>query len=126
MTKIFISYRRADSQDATDRLHDQMTTHFGDGNVFQDVDNIPFGVDFRKYLQAEIAKCDVVLVVIGTDWARIMAERAHEPNDFVRIEVESALRLGKHVIPVTIRGAVMPNPSQLRSQSANGNTAHAG
>lgn len=113
MTKIFISYRRADSQETTDRLHDQMTVHFGDGNVFQDVDNIPFGVDFRKYLQAEIAKCDVVLVIIGTEWTRIMGERAHEPNDFVRIEVESALRLGKLIVPVTIRGVGMPNPSDL-------------
>ncbi len=113
MTKIFISYRRADSQETTDRLHDQMTVYFGDGNVFQDVDNIPFGVDFRKYLQAEIAKCDVVLVVIGSEWGRLMGERADEPNDFVRIEVESALKLGKHVIPVTIRGADMPKSAHL-------------
>ncbi len=113
MTKTFISYRRADSQETTDYLHNQMCQHFGEHNVFQDVDNIPFGVDFRKYLRDEIAKCDVVLVIIGKDWVRIMAERAHEPSDFVRIEVESALKLGKLVIPVTVRGAEMPKPDQL-------------
>lgn len=64
MPKIFISYRRADSQTITDRLHDHMVTHFDDQSVFQDVDSIPFGIDFPEYLSAEVDKCDVVLVVI--------------------------------------------------------------
>lgn len=113
MTKIFISYRRDDSRETTERLHDQMIIHFGEENVFQDVDNIPVGENFRKYLQDEIAKCDVVLVVIGPDWGRIMQERAQQNNDFVRIEVESALKLGKFVVPVTVKEAKMPDMSQL-------------
>jgi formylglycine-generating enzyme required for sulfatase activity len=113
MPKIFISYRRADSQAVTDRLHEHMLVHFDEHSVFQDVDNIPFGVDFPEYLSDEVNKCDVVLVVIGTEWARIMRERAHQPDDFVRIEVESALKLGKLVIPVLVNGATMPNPDSL-------------
>ena len=70
MPKIFISYRRADSQHVTDRISDHMHQHFGQDNVFQDVDNIPFGVDFREYLRQEVEKCDAVLVIIGPDWAQ--------------------------------------------------------
>ncbi|MBK8025014.1 MAG: hypothetical protein IPK19_27295 [Chloroflexi bacterium] len=53
--KLFISYRRLDSQDFTDRLFEHMAKHFGAENVFQDVgDNgkIPPGVDFVEYLAA--------------------------------------------------------------------------
>ncbi|MCU0465117.1 MAG: SUMF1/EgtB/PvdO family nonheme iron enzyme [Anaerolineae bacterium] len=92
-----------------------MILHFGEENVFQDVDNIPIGANFRRYLQDEIAKCDVILVVIGPDWGRIMQERAQQNNDFVRIEVESALKLGKFVVPVTVKEAKMPDMSQLPS-----------
>jgi len=113
MPKIFISYRRADSKHITDRLHDHMIIHFSEDEVFQDVDNIPFGVDFRKFLSDSINQCDVVLVVIGTEWTRIMQERAKQPNDFVRIEVESALKLDKLVIPVLVNNATMPNPDDL-------------
>lgn len=113
MPKIFISYRRADSQDVTDRIHDHLLAYFGDGSIFQDVDSIPFGVDFRQHLSNEVNQCDVVLVIIGPDWARMIQERMRQLNDFVRVEVESALKLKKWVIPVLVRGAEMPAPDEL-------------
>lgn len=113
MPKIFISYRRADSQAITDRLYDHMGRHFGAENVFQDVNDMPFGVDFPEYLSTEINKCDVVLVIIGKAWEHIMQERANQTDDFVRIEVESALQLNKLVIPVLVNGAEMPPINSL-------------
>lgn len=113
MTKIFISYRRDDSQYVTDSIHDYLKAHFGDENVFLDVESIPFGVNFREYLAEQIAAHDVVLVIIGTDWARIMQERADHPNDFVRIEIESALAQEKLIIPVLVKESKMPNFSDL-------------
>jgi len=113
MTKIFISYRRADSQYVTDSIHEYLIRYFGSENVFLDVGSIPFGVDFREYLADQIATHDVVLVMIGPDWARIMQERADQQNDFVRIEIESALQQNKMVIPVLIKEAHMPDFSML-------------
>lgn len=116
MTKIFISYRRADSQDFTDRLFDYMARHFGVENVFQDVGDstkIPPGVDFVDYLAEQVRRCDVVLVVIGEQWTRILKERANHVDDFVRIEVESALKQGKIVIPVLKSTAQMPGSADL-------------
>jgi formylglycine-generating enzyme required for sulfatase activity len=113
MPKIFISYRRADSQDITDRIHEYMVRHFDEQSVFQDVGNIPFGVDFRAYLHQEIDRCDTVLVIIGHDWARIMQERIDQTADIVRIEVEMALQKNKLVIPVLVNDANMPSPPHL-------------
>ncbi len=113
MSKIFISYRRTDSQYVTDTVYDHMVRHFGKDSVFLDVGSIPIAVDFREYLRDQIQAYDVVLVVIGPDWGRIMAERAGQDNDFVRIEIENAFRLEKLVVPVLVKGAQMPDFAHL-------------
>ncbi len=113
MPNIFISYRRADSQYVTDSIYDHMVSHFGESEVFLDVGSIPFGVDFREYLRDQITDHDVILVVIGQDWARIMQERAGQANDFVRIEIENALSMNKLIIPVLVKNAQMPDFSKL-------------
>jgi hypothetical protein len=116
MTKIFISYRRADSQDFTDRLFEYMGKHFGDHNVFQDVGDstkIPLGVDFVEYIAEQISQCDIILVVIGEQWLRILQERENRFDDFVRIEVESALKQNKVVIPILKSGANIPTLSKI-------------
>ena len=93
MAKIFISYRRQDSIGVTGRIYDRLRAHFGDGAVFMDIDNIPFGVNFRKHIDSAVGHCDVVLAVIGTKWAEETDahRRLDDPRDFVRIELESAL-----------------------------------
>lgn len=55
MSKILISYRREDSADVTGRIYDRMVQEFGQDIVFKDIDSIPFGVDFRKYLDEQVA-----------------------------------------------------------------------
>ncbi|MCI0708569.1 MAG: SUMF1/EgtB/PvdO family nonheme iron enzyme [Chloroflexi bacterium] len=111
--KIFISYRRDDSQYVTDNIHDHLIRHFGEENVFLDVQSIPFGVDFRQYLAEQVAGNDVVLCIIGPNWARLMKERASQQNDFVRIEIESALEQRKLIVPVLVMEAQMPNFADL-------------
>lgn len=113
MTKIFISYRRDDSAYVTDTVYEHMARHFGSENVFLDVGSIPMGVDFRQYLSEQVAAHDVMLVMIGPAWANIMRERAKQANDFVRIEIESALQQNKFIIPVLVMNATMPDFSEL-------------
>src|SRR6185295_3762066 len=67
-SKIFISYRREDSLDATDRMYERLREHFGVENVFMDVDTIPPGTDFRKHLHLAVAQAGIVLAVIGDHW----------------------------------------------------------
>jgi len=117
MSNIFISYRREDSADATGRINDRLTNYYGRNSVFTDVDNIPLGVDFRTYLDNEVAQCEVLLAVIGKDWLKVEnAEkniRLSDTTDFVRIEIESALRRDIPVIPLLVRGASVPSVEEL-------------
>lgn len=119
--KIFISYRRADSTYLIGRIRDRLISAFGDQNVFRDLDNIPSGVDFRSVLEEETNECDVLLVVIGPQWAGITdangSKRLFDPCDYNRIEVETGLkRLSQDnvaVIPVLVMNAQMPSPGEL-------------
>lgn len=113
MRRIFISYRRDDSKSVASRLYDRLAEIFGKHNIFKDVNVIPPGVDFRQFIQDEIAKTDVVLVIIGTRWQRILSERAQDPRDFVRLEIESAFQQHKLVIPVLVEGANPPREDDL-------------
>jgi sulfatase modifying factor 1 len=121
MPRIFISYRREDSEHITGRIHDRLGPHFGSDNVFMDIDTIPFGVDFRKHLDQAVSQCDVLLAVIGENWLDVQhrdgprqgQRRLDDPSDFVRIEIQSALARGIPVIPVLVGRAGMPSEQDL-------------
>jgi len=117
MSKILISYRREDSADVTGRIYDRLIQQFGQEAVFKDVDSIPFGVDFRIHLDAQVAKCEVFLAVIGRDWLKKRGgkgkSRLDDPGDFVRIEIESALKRQIPVIPVLVSGVSIPPAERL-------------
>jgi hypothetical protein len=118
MSKIFICYRRADSQSATGRIYDHLVQAFGKNAVFIDVDSIPAGVDFRSEIDKTIQQSAVMLVIIGPSW--LTATDAHgrrldQINDRVRIEVEGGLLRGMPVIPVLVDGAKMPQAHELPS-----------
>ena len=115
--RIFISYRRDDSADITDRIFEHLEKYFGSGFAFKDVDSIPIGEDFDLYIQDKVDNCDVVLAVIGPDWLNIRNpdadRRIDEPNDLVRIEIESGLKSGTPLVPLLVGGAKMPKPEYL-------------
>jgi formylglycine-generating enzyme required for sulfatase activity len=85
--------------------------------VFMDVDTIPLGLNFIKVLREEVEKCDALLAVIGPSWATITDKqgnpRINDSNDFVRIEIATALTRDIPVIPVLLDGAEIPRPEQL-------------
>jgi hypothetical protein len=115
--KVFISYRREETAGHAGRLYDAIASRFGDANVFMDVDLAP-GVDFVERVTEAVGACDVLLVVIGPNWARTTDARGNVrlagTNDFVRLEVEIALRRPDvAVIPLLVGGAQMPAPDQL-------------
>ena len=114
---IFISYRRQDSTAETHRIYDRLLNYFDESCVFQDVDSIPLGVNFRDFLAQEIVRCHVVLVVIGPSWLTVTDEdgnrKLDSPTDWVRIEIEHALQRKIPVIPLLVRGAQMPEATDL-------------
>jgi uncharacterized membrane protein YhaH (DUF805 family) len=115
--RIFICYRRGDSQAAAGRLYDQLLQHFNRDQLFMDVDAIEPGVDFVKSLDEQVANCTAFIAVIGPGWLTARSNnrklRLHNPSDYVRVEIESALKRDVRVIPVLVDGASMPRSSDL-------------
>jgi hypothetical protein len=114
---IFISYRRDDSEGEAGRLFDDLTRAFGSDAVFMDVSGIDPGTDFRKAIDDNVACCGVLLAMIGPTWATITGSdgqrRLDNANDYVRLEIASALGRNIAVIPVLVHDAHMPHADQL-------------
>jgi hypothetical protein len=94
-----------------------MVARFGERNVFMDVDIAP-GVDFVERITEVVSRCLVLIVVMGPKWATVTDEdgsaRIADPDDFVRLEVETGLRRPDVTpIPVLVSGAQMPKREEL-------------
>lgn len=117
MATVFISYRRDDTTEVCGRIYDRLEDYFGTPNVFMDVDSIPAGTDFREALERMVERCDVLLAVIGPKWAGPLdaagRRRIDLPADFVRTEIELAMKRTIPIIPVLVYGAQMPAPDTL-------------
>lgn len=118
--RIFISYRRQDSAGYAGRLFDRLSNRFGQSNIFMDIDAIELGVDFVQRIQEAVGSCDVLLAVIGPSWLTVTntngQPRLSDPNDFVRVEVLTALQRDIRVIPLLVQGAHMPNEKELPAE----------
>ncbi|HEV2762369.1 MAG TPA: hypothetical protein VGV38_05180, partial [Pyrinomonadaceae bacterium] len=71
--------------------------------------------DFERALVRALRSCEVLLAVVGPSW--LDAEnraRLHDPRDYVRREISTALgRRGARVLPVLTEGASMPRAEDL-------------
>lgn len=117
MPNIFISYRRADTGYVATMLAEKLVQQFGPNSVFFDIDNIPLGVDFRRHIDTAIARCDILLALVGNSWLNCQHEdgtrRLDDPADFLRLEIEAALRRNIPVIPILTDDATMPAERDL-------------
>ncbi len=115
--KVFISYRRDDAAGHAGRLADALVARYGADAVFIDVETIGAGEDFVEAIDRALSTADAALIVIGPGWLRAErtdgGRRLDNPKDFVRLEVEAALRSGLRTIPVLVGGASMPAPDEL-------------
>lgn len=111
MKTVFLSYHRDDTQFVTSALAEQLERRraFGRRSVFMDIDHIPPGVEFRDVLEDAIGRCQFFLAVIGKRWAA----KVSEPNNWVRLEIEAALRRSIPVTPVLVDGATLPDPTDI-------------
>lgn len=82
-----------------------------------DVDAMKPGIDFSAQLDEQVARCAIVLAVIGPNWLNARDEngnrRIDNPGDWVRTELSSALKRDIPVVPVILDGARLPRESEL-------------
>ena len=110
---IFISYRKADSQAVVDRLADRLKGEFGKDSVFKDDRDLRAGERWPDRLREEVLKCSVLLAVVGPGWLSALDEdgrrRLDDPDDWVRLEISTALEHGKRVVVLLVGAARMPS-----------------
>jgi hypothetical protein len=115
--QIFISYRREESRWSARSLHDRLCRDFDPEQIFMDIDAIALGEDFVKAIETTVAKCDVLIAVIGNNWLTSKDDhgdrRLDNSEDFVRMEIGAALKREISVIPVLVDGALMPRATDL-------------
>ncbi len=114
---IFINYRRGDDPGFAQALFGRLEQVFAADQLFMDIDDIAPGLDFVDVMNQQVSKCDVLISVIGRSWLAATDEtgrrRLDDPEDFVRLEIESALAQKKRVIPVLVNDAKMPKLTEL-------------
>jgi hypothetical protein len=115
--RIFISYRRQETAWPARQLYDVLVEHFPAEQVFKDVDNIEPGDEFVERITAAVGSCDVLLALIGPQWLTMTDEngqrRLDNPEDYVRLEIETALTRKIRVIPILVDDARIPRANEL-------------
>jgi len=114
----FISYRRGQSELASNTLRDGLARKWGDKRVFMDTEAIDYGDEWPARLQEAVAACRAMLVVIGPQWLDARApdgsRRLDDQRDWVRREITAAFARGDVVVvPVLHDGARAPSEADL-------------
>lgn len=114
MASITISYRRASSLLAG-RIFDWLAGHFGKSEVFMDVESIPGGADFTERIRRTLDDSELLVAIIDPDWEGIGNEaiRIAQDDDWVGIEIGTALERKIPILPILIDRTHMPNTSVL-------------
>lgn len=116
MPHFFISYRRSDQEGRylAHMIFRELRGLYGEQSVFLDVDSLSPGLSFPRKVAGALDRTDVVLVIIGPAWMRLLEERLADSNDWVRYEVAQSLqRTWLPVVPVLCTGVEMPRVHQL-------------
>ena len=118
MPSIFVSFRKTDNRWMRDRVYQTLSETFGANEIFKSGESIAAGSDFATVLRRQAAECKLMLVLIGAAWADVRdsggGRLLDRGDDWVRIEIATALSAGNRVIPVLLGDATMlPAPVAL-------------
>lgn len=120
--KIFITYRRSDTQGYAGRLSDSLENYFGGNRIFRDIDDIIGGSEFAKDIENQMSSADAVIILIGPTWLSVSnddgSRRIDNPEDWVAQEIVSAIELGIPLFPVLIEGTSLPRKDELPEKLA--------
>ncbi|MEM7202484.1 MAG: SUMF1/EgtB/PvdO family nonheme iron enzyme [Planctomycetota bacterium] len=114
--QVFISYRHEDCGLVADRLNADLGRIFGTQAVFLDHRSIEPGGDWREALTQAVRASAVVLVLVGTKWLTVQNQhgrrRLDDPKDWVRCEVEAALK-AESAVTVLVNEAPPLDPEAI-------------
>ena len=67
--RIFISYRRSDTQGYAGKLSDSLEAYFGGNRIFRDIKGIKGGSKYAKDIDEQMSSADAVIVL---DWPKLV------------------------------------------------------
>jgi hypothetical protein len=112
MPRLYISTRRSDSASVPGRIIAALGKAFELKNLVVSGE-VPPGTR----LDYAITPCDALLVIIGDQWATAKNQYGfsslYDPNDLVRREIETAVRLKKPLIPLLVNTPSLPSAANL-------------
>jgi formylglycine-generating enzyme required for sulfatase activity len=113
---IFLNYRRIEALKDARHLYRELLRHFPE-QIFMDAPGTAGGQHFPDLLRRKVQECRVLVAVIGPEWHRLADSsgrvRLDQEDDWVRLEIATALQRGIPVIPALIDGARMPVAEQV-------------
>ncbi|MDV9195523.1 TIR domain-containing protein [Streptomyces sp. Wh19] len=115
MARIFINYRKKGGAYAAALLDELLSSQFGEHEIFRAAKSIAPGSDYAESILECVAGCDVLLVIVDSDWSEGFSSGVHSNSkgDWVSREIEEAFKHGKAVIPVLLSGADRLNEADL-------------
>jgi hypothetical protein len=117
--RVFLNYRRKDSEIYAGRLHESLVREFGEADVFMDQFSIEPGADFSWAIQQAAANCSVMVALMGPNWLTMKEDPPYEQrkldseHDYVRREITAALDRRILVVPLLLPGASVPSTPSL-------------
>jgi hypothetical protein len=106
---VFINYRTEDTGESASALARELGKFFGPDKIFIDHLGIRAGTSFPRVIQDALDRARVMLALIGKSWLAVHDEygvrRIDLPDDWVRRELEHALRGPAVVLPVYVEQA---------------------
>lgn len=100
-SQIFISYRREGGEVLAQLLYDRLTEK--KYRVFLDVESLRSG-KFNEALYKKIEECNDFVLVLPEN----SLKRCVDPDDWLRLEIEHALKCKKNIIPIMMRNFKFP------------------
>lgn len=114
---VFINYRTSDDRLVVDLLDKELCARLGPTAVFRDDRSLHPGAEFAEELIGTVRECAVLISVIGPRWDESYDSTGQRlldrETDWVRREIEAALRHGVHVVPVLVGARARPDVHTL-------------
>jgi hypothetical protein len=116
---VFINYRTEDTDLEAHLLYKRLAARFGESKTFMAKESIEGGDDYRARIMDALRDSSVVVALIGDRWATCVNEsgtrRLDEPDDWVRVELETAMASEIPIVPTEVNGGTTPSVDVLPS-----------
>ena len=116
MHKVFLSYRREDSEAETRNILLSLQ-RLGNEDVFMDRTSLEPGSRWPDKIRDALERATIVLVIIGPRWLTSLSQdgrrRIDSKEDWVHLELKIAIEKNKTIVPVLVNGAKMPSAMSL-------------